>query len=219
MPLLAPHTTADIHSYSLDRKIIRQEIRSTSRLSDSDARYLTFQQRFFVVGGRLLELNEHPVLAIYPSCHEFEVVGWNLRLPYGKQSEIGRELMRKFMTLLAKAERMELNESEEAEWAEISTRVDYRRFCAERTPFHYVEAFFEDRDSKSCRVAWIGGIKERVFGALVNKFELLNPGDRFSSLVKLGKENKLLDITNIEILPPLAENDGEQMWQSWPTNG
>src|ERR1700680_571379 len=113
MPVIAAPGNVDPGpSYAAVRTAARQELRSSTPIDMSQPQLFTLTQRHFVVGGQQLVLEEYPQIAVYPGLFEFEIVGWNLRLPYGKQDEIGREMMRKFLRLHGKADRLALNEHE-----------------------------------------------------------------------------------------------------------
>ena len=153
MPIIAAQPVEDARSYAAAQEPRTEQIHSSRRFAEHDAQFFTLTQRHFVVGGQTLVLDENPSIAVYPGQLEFEVVGWDIRLPYGKQGEIGREMIRKFLTLHGKAERSELTEQEEAHWARISKDVDYRRFTMDRAPSRYVTGVLVARADDSRRVA------------------------------------------------------------------
>jgi hypothetical protein len=218
MPVIAaPGNVESSTSYAAVRTASQQELRSSTPIDINQPQLFTLTQRHFVVGGQQLILDEYPQIAIYPGRFEFEIVGWNLRLPYGKQDEIGREMMRKFLSLHGKADRLALNEHEEAEWADLVKRVDYRRFSIDRSPPRYVEGVLVERDDTMCKIRWHDGTTERVTGITVAALQLLEPGERFRGLARFGENNVLRDIANLALTPTDGE-DGERMWREWPAN-
>lgn len=217
MPVIAAEPVADMRSYAAAREPRTEQIHSSRRFEENDAQIFGLTQRHFVVGGQTLVLEENPSIAVYPGQMEFEVVGWDIRLSYGKQGDIGRELIRKFLTLHAKAERSELSEQEEAHWAKISRYVDYRQFSIGRAPARYVEGMLVERNDDKCRVEWHDGTKELVKGKTASAFRILEPGERFMAFAKFGHGNALQEIQNLSPLPP-SDDTGERMWREWPDN-
>lgn len=156
---------------------------------------------------------------MYPNELVFEIVGWNIRVPYGGQDRIGREIIRKFLSLHTKAEGSLLTEQEEAEWAEISQRVDYRRFTIDRSPFRYVSGTLVSRTAEAdCRVEWHTGERERVLGKPALALSIFEPCESFTGIARFGPGNHLMEITNLSPAPTLSEDEGERMWRAWPTN-
>jgi hypothetical protein len=220
MPTIAAGTPTESPNYEAVRAPISREIRIHHRIDATAPQLWTLTQRHFVVGGQHLVLDEPPQIAVYSSSFEFEVVGWGIRLPFGAQGQIGREVIRKFLKLHVRAEENSLNEQEEAEWADISKRVDYRRFSLDRTPLRYVDGVLLSRDGDAeCRVEWHTGEKERVLGKLALAFSIFELGERFTGLAKFGEGNNLIEITHLSPAPDLTEPDeGERMWREWPVN-
>jgi hypothetical protein len=219
MSTLTTEAPASLPSYASARHAQTQEIRLHRPFTAEDRQLFTLTQRYFVVGGQQLVLDEPPQIAVYPGIFEFEIVGWNIRLAYGRQREIGRELIRKFLTLHAKAEKSVLTEQDEAEWAEISKRVDYRKFSVERSPARYVEGTLSSRNDSQCQIEWHDGTKEWIIGKWVAAFALLEPGERFTALAKFGEGNRLCEISNVSpVVISVSGEDGEQMWREWPAN-
>jgi hypothetical protein len=219
MSAIAPGAPAEAPNYEAFRSPVSREIRLHRRIDTTAPQKWTLTQRHFVVGGQHLVLDNYPEIAVYSSQFEFEIVGWNIRLPYGGQDRIGREIIRKFLNLHAKAENTSLDEQEEAEWAEISKRVDYRRFSIDRSPFRYVTGTIVSRAGDGeCRIEWHTGERERVVGRLALALSVFEPGERFTGLARFGVGNHLSEITNLSPAPKLGEEEGERMWREWPVN-
>ena len=214
--IAAPEGTSVVSDLATGRNAPRRELRSSRPLQEDRPEIFTLMQRYFVVGGQHLVLDEYPQIAVYPGRFEFEVVGWQIRLPYGRQDEIGREMIRKFLRLHAKAEQLDLNEQEEAEWAEIVKHVDYRRFSVDRSPPRYVDGVLLERNEGACKVRWHDGTTERITGGPMAALSLLEPGERFVARARFGEHNILREITNLLPMPPADGADGERMWQEWP---
>jgi hypothetical protein len=218
MPVIAAGTVAEPANYEAVRAPRAEEVRVEYPLDATKPQIWNLTQRHFVVGGQHLVLDEPPQIAVYSAQYEFEVVGWGIRLRYGQQGQIARELIRKFLHLHSKAEMNTLTEQEEAEWAEVAKRVDYRRFTRERSPFQFVEATLIERSSENdCQIEWHTGEKERVAGKLAFAFSLLDPGERFNGLARFGQNNQLIEVRDLTPAPRLPD-DAERMWRAWPTN-
>jgi hypothetical protein len=219
MATIAPHPAVEVRSYAAFAGNDVSAITSAVKLAETDKQLFTLQQRHFVVGGQHLVLEQNPQIAIsIGRFDEFEIVGWNIRLQYGKQDQIGRALVRKFLFLFGKAERLELTEGEEAEWAGIAKRVDYKRFSVDRSPFRYVEGTLVLRDAKGSKIQWHDGTTERVSDPLATAFRVLEPGERFKGFGKFGEGNVLTSIMTVSPLPPVSEETTEAAWQAWPSN-
>lgn len=216
MSAIAGPSAPDLQSYAAGTKPPSGVIRSHQKFDETHRQIFTLQQKHFVVGGQHLALEREPEIAVYPGRFEFEILGWNIRLPYGKQDEIGRELIRKFLLLLGKAERLELNELEEADWAEIAKRVDYRRFSLDRAPFQLVEGLLWERSNNHCKVKWHDGQVEKLGGSLAARFNLLEVGEAFKAFGRFGSENRLVDLTSLTPVPSPTADEGERIWRSWP---
>jgi hypothetical protein len=218
MPIITGGTLTEPANYEALRLPRTQEVRVQYRIDESTPQIWKLAQRHFVVGGQHLVLDEPPQIAVYSSSFQFEVVGWGIRLKYGQQGQIARELIRKFLSLHAKAENDMLDEQEEARWSEIAKRVDYRRFTRERSPFQFVQGTLADRKTDTdCRIEWHTGEKERVTGKLALAFSLFDPGEQFNGFARLGEANQLVEVRDLSPAPRLAE-DGERMWREWPAN-
>src|ERR1043166_2656322 len=105
MATLALNPTIEVPSYAdVAATPAFRGITSDRRLGAADKALFTLQQRHFVIGGQHLVLDENPQIAIsIGRFDEFEIVGWNIRLQYGKQDQIGRAFVRKFLFLFGKA--------------------------------------------------------------------------------------------------------------------
>src|SRR5438874_13829987 len=115
MPLITVGPSTEPANYEGFRTPRTQEVRVQSRIDETAPQIWKLSQRHFVIGGQHLVLDEPPQIAVYPSTFQFEVVGWGIRLEYGQQGQIARELLRKFLSLHAKAESSMLDEQQEAE--------------------------------------------------------------------------------------------------------
>jgi len=104
MPLITVGPPTEPANYETFRAPRTQEVRVQCRIDESAPQIWKLAQRHFVVGGQHLVLDEPPQIAVYPSASQFELVGWGIRLEYGQQGQIARELLRKFLSLHAKAE-------------------------------------------------------------------------------------------------------------------
>src|SRR5262249_54643094 len=151
-------------------------------------------QRYFTSGSHRLVLEKKPEIAFYPGQDEFEIVGWNLKLPRSKQGEIGRELVRKFLILFLRAERSQLSNDEKAEWRTIVEQVDYRQFSIDRAPGRYVEGHLVTSDENSAVIEWHDGSRQKIAGPCVADFRILEPGEQFSAMAWFGRDNIVLRI-------------------------
>ena len=177
------------------------------------------KQRHFACGDYFLALDRNPHLLVDLGTHSFELVGWNIRLPTYRAGEISREIIRKFLVLLGKAERRELNEREDAEWSEIVKQVDYRKFSIETAPPIYVEGQLLAKTPAGYEVEWHDGEKEIVpLATGDSSLGLLNAGEWFKAFGKFGEQNRLVALSQLVPVPPPAATSGEALWQSWPSN-
>ena len=172
------------------------------------------QQKCFAVGDRILSLEEKPMIAVYAQRQRFEIVDWGINLAFGEQNKIAREMVRKFLTLFSKAERDSLTGEENAEWVKISQSVNYRKFCAERAPFRYVEGEFVRTAADGFVVTWHDGSSNVVSRTAAPELGLLNDGERFSAMARFGDENKVVALESVSILPSIP--DAKEMWETWP---
>ncbi len=219
MTSIGASQTADSgESYAAFRDRAPQELRSSKPIDPTHPQLFTVTQRHFVIGGQQLILEKYPQIAVYPGQFEFEIVGWNIRLPYGKQDQIGREMIRKFILLHGKAERLDMNEHEEAEWRDIAKQVDYRRFSIDRSPPKYVEGLLVERSDTSCKIEWHDGAIDRISGALLDPLRIVNVGENFTGLARFGENNVLRQLTDVTPTLPFDGDEGERMWREWPVN-
>ncbi|HXT41688.1 MAG TPA: hypothetical protein VN887_16900 [Candidatus Angelobacter sp.] len=216
--ILAPDIPTERASYLANELPRTVEVSSSSQFDLDVPIEAELDQRHFAFGEYFLILERYPTIAYYRRTYELEIRGWNVRLPWQRGGEISREIIRKFLFLLRKAERKELSKHEEREWEEISRQADYRRFCVEHAPAIFTEGRLLAATPADLEIEWHDGTKEVVPRSVAKSLELLNPGESFTALANFGEGNKLVSISQVAPAPSAEVIDGETLWRSWPSN-
>ncbi len=151
--------------------------------------------------GRLqLRLTETPMIAVNPSTLECEVVGWGVTMPAQEAENIPRAMTRRFVELFSKADSGRLEEHEQQYWVNILDQVDYQAFCIDRAGPHYMEGLVVIQQPNFTLVEWHDGKRERLEQRIARSLAFLEPGDEFGASVKLGRDNKAMQIENVTLL-------------------
>jgi hypothetical protein len=188
-----------------------------SRLDFDKPQSINIRRRFFAYGGQELSL-EHDLLAdAYLNVGVLRLKGWNIEICPAAQSDfnLDREILRKFLSLYAKAEAGTLSDSEREDWASIVTQVDYQRFCAERSPEVYVEGTLLCREEDGWRVRWHDGTEQFIQAPIGKALDLLEEGEHFGALVNFGKERAVRSLSGLSFTADRV-GTSEELWQSWP---
>lgn len=122
-----------------------------------------------------------------------------------------RAAVRKFLFLLDLAETENLTRLDKATWLRICDWVDFQQFSIDCAAPHYAEGMLCSR-GKLTVVEWCNGCRETLDWHVAQALREVDPGERFSAFVKLGKDNKALAIERVSLLSPV-KMDG---WESWP---
>jgi hypothetical protein len=161
----------------------------------------SFKQRIFGLsdGKCVLKLNEYPLLFVDSQTMEFEVKGWGIKMPCSKAAELPREICRTFLFLFGKSEEQTLSDNESERWLSILDQIDFDEFSIGRAPPRYHEGQLVHHEPK-CMVTWHDGKRQSLSDDVASSLSLLNPGERFSAYVKLGKNDEVLEIERVVLL-------------------
>lgn len=179
-----------------------QPARITARDENAVKRVQTFQfaQQIFAMddGQTLLRLHKPLKLIVDRQTAEFDVEGWGIHMQCADVAELPRRIARRFLSFLSKSDAGLLNSREKSEWLDILDQVDTTQFNIDRAAPRYVEGTLK-RKSPTV-VEWHDGANEQINPALAAVFFPLDPGDRFSAFVKLGKNNNTLKIERVSLI-------------------
>jgi hypothetical protein len=179
---------------------------------------INFKRRFLSCGGHHISLAADLTAEAFLNAGVFRIKGWGVQFGLYDENRfnIDRVLLRKFLDLYSKAEAGCLKDDERNQWISISTLVDYQRFCAERSPEVYVEGTLLGREQDAWRVRWHDGTEQRIDIVVGRPLEIIDVGQRFGAMIRMGKGNTIVSVTNISFVAEPAATS-EELWQSWPT--
>jgi hypothetical protein len=163
-------------------------------------------------GFQLLKLQKPLQLQTYREKMRFTVADWGIELDCFQLPQLPREVARRFLFLLRAAEDERLTEQEQADWLRISDYVDFQQFSIDRATPRYMEGSLRTRDG-TVIVDWHDGSHETLENTAARALSEVNPGERFSAFVKLGRGDKTLTIERVSLLGCSAQNEE---WESWP---
>lgn len=152
------------------------------------------------------------MLQIDPATLRFSVKDWGIEMDCLQLAQLPRELARKFLRLLSAAESENLTEAEQAEFITISDYIDFQEFSITRSAPRYMEGTLQAR-SNTVIVEWHDGSREVLNWEVSRALSEIDPGERFSAFVKLGKDDKALALERVSLLRCPAENED---WETWP---
>jgi hypothetical protein len=175
---------------------VAKEPRADRRIS------YTFPQTLFPIDGgkTLLRLRSAPVLSVDSGTLEFEIEGWGVRMSCADVHDVPRQIARRFLYLFGKSEQRLLSEQERLGWIEVLDRVDANQFSFDRSAPRYNEGVLLQRNP--IVVEWSDGKNEKLDAKIGGALMPLDPGDTFSAYVKLGRDNKSLEIDRVMLIAP-----------------
>jgi predicted RNA-binding protein with RPS1 domain len=151
-------------------------------------------------GGRLnLKFHQKPDILIDSNTQEFEVAGWNIKLPLKQSNQVNQVMARKFAILSSKADANHLSDEEQLIWLSILDQIDYVSYCIRRAAPHYLEGELRSLEPE-CVIEWADGRIESLAPEVAACFSELQVGDTFGVYVKLGHDNKALLAERVTIL-------------------
>lgn len=106
--------------------------------------------------------------------------------------------------LFQKADQGQLSPDETTEWLELLDEIDFQAFCIERAQPHYMEGQIVDKQSDHVRVEWHDGVQEKIQVPICDPLIKLTVGGEFGAWVKLGRDERTLQI---EALVPCPQED------------
>jgi hypothetical protein len=173
----------------------------------------TFDQSLIVLeGGQShIRLRKPLVLEIDPATLQFTVKDWGIQLDCMHLPQLPRELSRKFLCLLSAADSERLTESEQADFIKISDYVDFQDFSITRSAPRYMEGTLLRRNN-GVAVEWHDGSREVLNVDVSRALSEIDPGEKFSAFVKLGKNDKAMSIERVLLLRSPENED----WETWP---
>jgi hypothetical protein len=158
------------------------------------------QQLIPLDGGKtLLRLRKPLQLFVNQKTLEFDVEDWGIRMHCADVADLPRQIARRFLQLFSKADSRVLSGQETEEWLRILDQVDYTQFCVERSAPHYVEGTLIKKHPLT--VEWHDGTTEHLPPTHASVFYPLDHGDQFSAFVKLGRENAVISIERVALIP------------------
>ena len=174
------------------------------------------QTVFPIERGRYLYLSKN--LRLKPDYLEgtFKVVDWPIEIKHDEWADrLASEVVRTYMSYLAKVECDELTESEKEIWIQISSYVNYRNFCQDQDPPRYLEGTVDRNLEDKIVVVWHDGSKSVVRkNSGISDFFWLKAGDRFSAWVKFDLNDIVEKFERVNLIP--AEIDsGVDDFDTW----
>jgi hypothetical protein len=162
----------------------------------------TFPQKLFPIDGgkTLLRLRSAPLLTVDKAALEFEIEGWDLRMKCADVYDVPRQIARRFLYLFGRSEQRLLSDEERSAWIQILDRVDSNQFSYDRSPPRYNEGILLQRDP--IVIEWSDGKNEKLDAGVGAALMPLDPGDTFSAYVKLGRDNRSLEIERVMLIAP-----------------
>lgn len=160
----------------------------------------------------MLKLQKPLDLRINRETFRFKVTDWGIEVDCLELSKLPREIARRFLFLMTAAENERLSEQDQADWLRISDYVDFQHFTIERSAPRYMEGILITKASIVI-VEWHDGSRERLNRDAARALSEVNPGERFSAFVKLGKDDQSLAIERVSLL---GASDAKEDWESWP---
>ncbi len=171
-----------------------------------------FEQRAFPLeGGRAaLRLLKPLQLKVNIDSAKFTVGDWGIEMDIADLPKLPRAVTRLFIRLLHAADNEALTEEEQARWLKITDYVDFQQFTIDRSPPRYMEGRLRTQ-GEARMVEWHDGQTERLESGVARALSDVEPGERFGAFVKLGKNDRTIDIERVSLLPAVAPE-----WESWP---
>jgi hypothetical protein len=129
-----------------------------------------------------------------------EVVGWSIQVQSEAADSLNRLIPRKFLELFSKSQRRALTNDEENLFSEICNSVDYRSFSNRRASLRYREAKLVKKHP-ILSVEFADGSKETLNRDLLHILDVLEVGDWFSAMWRIGATGETVNIERLEIVP------------------
>ena len=219
--ILTQHTGNSDHATCAIHEAERQPIpivAQGSPLDFDEPHEINFKRRFLSCGGQHLGLTTDLTAEAFLNVGICRIKGWGVQFGLYEDSSVNidRVLLRKFLELYGKAEAGSLKDTERSQWMSIVSQVDYQRFCAERSPEVYIEGVLVSRETDAWVVRWHDGSEQRLEITAGMPLDILDDGQRFGAMIRTGKGNAIISISNISFLTEPVSTS-EELWQSWPT--
>jgi hypothetical protein len=185
--------------------------------SEEGLRQFEFGQSLITIegGNAQIRLRKPLMLQLEPATLRFSVKDWGIEMDCLQLPQLPREVVRKFLRLLSAAESEALTEAEQADFVRISDYIDFQEFSISRSAPRYMEGTLQRR-GQTVTVQWHDGSREVIDWRVSRALSEIDPGEKFSAFVKLGKNDKTLAIERVSPLRSSAENED---WETWPKKG
>lgn len=146
----------------------------------------------------------------------FKVVDWPIEIKGEEFADgLASEVIRTYMTYLARAECDELTESEKKVWIRISSYVNYRSFCDDQDPPRYLEGTVDLNLENKIVVIWHDGSKSIVRkDSKISDFSWLKAGDRLSAWVKFDLNDNVEKFERVNLIPAEVDS-GIEDFDTW----
>lgn len=215
--ILTQHTSPDMATCAVHESERPAIVIHGSALDFDKPAEVNLNRRHFSFGDQHISLEDDLIADVYLKTGTMVLQGWGINIElYQSDFNLDREIIRKFLTFFSKAEANSLNSNEQAEWMSLVAKVDYQKFCAERSPYVYMEGKLLSRESDGWRVQWHDGSEQLVRAPAGKQLDILDLEQLFGAMVKFGKDRIVLSIASISFITKAAIT-GEELWQSWPT--
>ena len=210
-----PRSTEPIFNVPMAIETGVAEYHSKKAPIEAEYGFYIFEQKIIPLeGGRqLLRLRKPLLLKINPETLKFTVNDWGIEMDCLQLGNLPREVARQFLKFLHEAENENLSEVDQAYWLRISDYVDFQQFSIERSAPRYMEGIRQGKGDLVI-VEWHDGTRETLDRSAAQALTEINPGERFSAFVKLGKNDKTISIERVSLLGPAESTEN---WESWPT--
>ena len=166
---------------------------------------------------KVMDPAENPIQVVYKVKEElFEVKGWDLAIPLEDFSRIPKEIGRRFLQLYCASQDGSLSTEDEYALSRISDQMDYRGFAATRLVPRRLEATLI-RTEPVTLIELLDDRSVKLPTRLAEKLGVLKSGDRFAAYFDLDGDGNVLDVRNVDLLPPLEDLNLEAAFDPFET--
>lgn len=199
---------------SLPHALVQAEYLGRQAPSQEALHQFEFDQTFITLEGGQTQFRilKPLILQIDPKTLRFSVKDWGIEMDCLHLAQLPRELARKLLRMLDDAESERLSEAAQAELVRITDYIDFREFSISRSAPRYMEGTLQSRN-QTVTVEWHDGTREVLDWLVGRALSEVDPGERFSAFVKLGKDDKTLSMERVSLLRAASENED---WETWP---
>lgn len=146
------------------------------------------------------------VLRYSGQSDQIEVEGWGISVGWDGIQELPRRIGRRFLDLFSRSQIGTLTEQEEACLQAACRHVDYFDFVASRSLPRYMEATLV-RKSPKLLVQFLEDRNVALPVRLATDLDVLDEGDRFGAYFTLDRDENVIGLRNVILLPPTGPSD------------